>query len=843
MPGAQSASLTGAVELEFQVHTTRGWVQVAPDSAEQVEAALRRYVPPPDEERILAATLGTSNLRQEAIKGLGPLSFPLLGDSEPYLGYTAPIGGQRQFPGDDRNKISRFGLGSLVPLYTFELQSAGELLYRWTTPQASGPAGQGQGLYVILVGSQQGTELVGEGANQVEVTFNYTSHSAGTDSEGRPVTTISVEVFLGEQHLMSVGPVDVVGIPVAFPINVRVRSPFPGTHRMEVLADGVVRLDETYDQRGLTLAQPLQDYEVPADQTVTIQNELLWDYGPAPTDLEEARWEVEVWSNFGEGVAPRLVANKSGDGRFIDAEFNVQDLSLARTGTSSGTIRLVPAGTMEDIRLQEGAPDGTYRYLVRGRALAYRSPDPAQNAYYGIEGNGFAPGRRMVMVRNAEFSIDPFSPTEEEPNTKLTANIYALGFEYPFHAEWQVKIVDEAGQVVHPLVAEGAGDWVEVDWDGTDAFGNPIDPQTVNFVITAQVCSGLGETPPPIFIRNDSVLLQGDDCLLAQETVALNMGAAELDLLKDGAPVTRLEPSFLYRVRQFKEFLKRPGHDEPGGQVGELRELGQVSQVEARVVASGMSFPATLRLTVTTLPDQCGHQHALPVGLLRPQRTTPPATDPGKRELAGEIAGHTDSSDTIELTVAAPDTPVSVYYLAPITSGETSFELTSSSGRLLARRTLAVEKAGLQRLQDTLASRGIRFAEDAPGQQATPGPEDAVLFIGQTSRHPANHYGTPSFNIRLAALARVYHRDFGETLFFNDMSLECSGKFSVAGDPSLASEHFEHRWGENIDLNNETVREQRRSKELERLCKKAGLAVYAELPDRHYHLRPLEAKP
>ena len=85
----------------------------------------------------------------------------------------------------------------------------------------------------------------------------------------------------------------------------------------------------------------------------------------------------------------------------------------------------------------------------------------------------------------------------------------------------------------------------------------------------------------------------------------------------------------------------------------------------------------------------------------------------------------------------------------------------------------------------------------------------------------------------------MHLKETGEQLYYNDMSLRCQGKFSISGDPSQPDKHFEHRVGENIDMNNENVRGGKRDQQLEKRCTCYGLAVYAELLDRHYHLRLL----
>ena len=119
-----------------------------------------------------------------------------------------------------------------------------------------------------------------------------------------------------------------------------------------------------------------------------------------------------------------------------------------------------------------------------------------------------------------------------------------------------------------------------------------------------------------------------------------------------------------------------------------------------------------------------------------------------------------------------------------------------------------------------------------------PAPPGGVVLTGQTANHAQNLNGTQEFNIRLGELAKIWMASEDErTLRFNDMSLPLGGKFSISGDYEVRAKHTEHRVGENIDINTDITRGQDRDPALEEYVIQAGLTVYDETEDNHYHLR------
>lgn len=82
-------------------------------------------------------------------------------------------------------------------------------------------------------------------------------------------------------------------------------------------------------------------------------------------------------------------------------------------------------------------------------------------------------------------------------------------------------------------------------------------------------------------------------------------------------------------------------------------------------------------------------------------------------------------------------------------------------------------------------------------------------FIGNDAAHPSNHFGTPTMNANLSALADAFFAKTRATLEFNDISLPLGGRFEVKdnGDAAIAwtnGAHCSHRNGRGADLRTRT---------------------------------------
>jgi hypothetical protein len=83
------------------------------------------------------------------------------------------------------------------------------------------------------------------------------------------------------------------------------------------------------------------------------------------------------------------------------------------------------------------------------------------------------------------------------------------------------------------------------------------------------------------------------------------------------------------------------------------------------------------------------------------------------------------------------------------------------------------------------------------------GDGDGFVRIGETSRHPINHYGENWFLDRLRQLASEYRARWGLTLAYNDISLRRGGVFDLNGN--FSGPHNLHRQGHDADVRANTA--------------------------------------
>ncbi len=123
-------------------------------------------------------------------------------------------------------------------------------------------------------------------------------------------------------------------------------------------------------------------------------------------------------------------------------------------------------------------------------------------------------------------------------------------------------------------------------------------------------------------------------------------------------------------------------------------------------------------------------------------------------------------------------------------------------------------------------------------------------LVGQTSSHPANHFGTTDFNTAIARIANAYVATFpGEKLDYNDMSLKFGGMFDfcavrlasqscinlVASDSPWQLPRKSHRFGIAVDTPIPATKSRRNT--LARLVLKVERFVLLKKEPDHWHLR------
>ncbi len=115
------------------------------------------------------------------------------------------------------------------------------------------------------------------------------------------------------------------------------------------------------------------------------------------------------------------------------------------------------------------------------------------------------------------------------------------------------------------------------------------------------------------------------------------------------------------------------------------------------------------------------------------------------------------------------------------------------------------------------------------------GAGDGYALIGQTTTHPANHYGTENALYSLLDLADAFSETGKGTLRINDISLIWGGLFDIKANWS--SPHKSHRIGKNVDVDDVTAEGKKvRSTSLKKVAEKLGIKVTILDEGNHLHL-------
>ena len=709
------------------------------------------------------------------------------------------------------------------------------------------------GVVIGGFGADSNTRVISNGTGIVQVVVDFRVVTNAQANERTYDITASIE---GTEVFSVTGlkrPIYVSGGSgnTDLPIIPIFESSASGTYAIEVddEGDSGENFGTTYFvQRGLEFVTPLQDFTLAPGAIANISNSFQWDFGDSPTSLLDASWDIEITDPEGQAVT-----TLSGTGRTISANWDTSALE------NTGPLRLLPLGQV--------APDGgtpTYNYKITIRALAYADSASdlsavdndgmimtLEDVFYEISSSE---DPAEVKIVNAELTPNP--PFQNLGDTvDFRADIITIGLDDVTEedVDWWVDLLDENEQQVGAPLATGKGFEVTATWDGT-VGGVPVeDPSSYHLKVRASVC---GEN---VNLQQAEIRAQAPGCHVAQIVLAVGGTMKFFDLA--GEARTTMKPSYLFEVKQITDVIDRNGQD-PGIQQSEVLDKGKPSLIKVQV---NLALPRTsagiLKLRVRPLQkllpteDPAGHSHSdpAPSGLLFEQK---PAADltlsTNQKSWIGDVSkeGGNPISDVreIDIPIAAGVTEVSAYYLAPVTSGRRLIQLLDGEAVLASKVIkINVDVDGQKPLQPLFPqlltlSPGIYVVEDVGAPAPVPEQRDkGVMVTGKTSKHTRNVYGDAAFNTKIVELAKIWGKKGSGMLWINDMSLPQGGKFDINGDYSQRSQHFEHRLGRALDISTEKIRDGVRDPDFERLCKKAKLAVYMELADKHYHLRPLSS--
>lgn len=614
----------------------------------------------------------------------------------------------------------------------------------------------------------------------------------------------------------------------------------PGLHSVTVAGTGTQNDERvsgtwTYNQKTLRFTEEFPDFDLESEEPIEIVNEFEWDTGSPVVDPS---WVVTVDERF----------TKNGTGTSILASWEPPTLTLARA-TDQSRPRVLRAGIRAQTKLTE------LNYDVEARAEGYPATSEYPATRTAINQDGLIPGRASELMVIDE-AVNPESPFEEPgASVTVTAKAVLIASELdPADIKWRIELLKPNGEpALDEPYESGDGPDIMTEWDGT-LNGQPVDdPGSYQFHIYAEICPDDGGIAFRAIRGQEADPQPSPLCLDDDVLVAINGQAAQIRFFDStDTEITEMQPSYVFQVRQIADVVNRGGSD-PGTQPTER----VVPDIGANVVRVEILFNKErpqnegYLLTVETASGGMrdgGHLHVNPAppGVVSDTKSDllkdlNELTDAQKARI-GDQGVSIEGKEEYSFIVEEGQKEVTLFYLAPISSNYRKFTLTRrTDSRKFADKFLIVGINGLIPLATTLAAKSIPYVEDPVRGPYPEEPPGGILLTGKKENiHHQNLNGTPDFNNRLAKLAEIWIKNEKQrTLRFNDMSLPEGGKFSIDGIYELREKHTEHRVGENIDTNTDIIREKNRDPKFEDYIDQAGLAVYLELEDIHYHLRYL----
>ncbi|MGE0493528.1 MAG: hypothetical protein AB7S38_30240 [Vulcanimicrobiota bacterium] len=401
----------------------------------------------------------------------------------------------------------------------------------------------------------------------------------------------------------------------------------------QTYANAPFQLQDSFDvgsqvfARKLEFADDFTPMEFTPGQPVTITNSFRWDSGP--TDVVDARWEVIVEDTL-ENQFTRF---QEGTGTDISATFDLSDV-LAR-GQVPRRYVLIPAGSPleasikqeqarlrargEDIRAQTDVIPLTYRVIASAEAYPRSRVFPLvgsqfyQARYYAVNSQ-ISPALR---IRDINIDPNPFepSPPEVAPEDRqvavISAYVDANGFDGGYVLV-EPRIYDQAGNLVKTFEDQYPIDYVELEWDGYDDEGNPLDPQEFLVELQAHVCDFSGPAREilaeiaPQTLQLGSCSLTGDVAQAPLVTGGAQGGELKVYAINKliawgknptSAIVTRAQEGFLRDV--YAAGPTAPGDPQPAKLKLEASNLGPVGGDVTVVARGNVSQVDSVAVTLT----------------------------------------------------------------------------------------------------------------------------------------------------------------------------------------------------------------------------------------------------
>ena len=109
-----------------------------------------------------------------------------------------------------------------------------------------------------------------------------------------------------------------------------------------------------------------------------------------------------------------------------------------------------------------------------------------------------------------------------------------------------------------------------------------------------------------------------------------------------------------------------------------------------------------------------------------------------------------------------------------------------------------------------------------------------VILVGETDKHPSNHWGTPASIEAIKSIGEAYHKKFKKHIYINDMSLPTGGVFDIKGN--FTHPHKTHKEGRHVDINWSSMTEEE-AVWFEKKSTEIGFKVDLHGQPKHWHLR------